>query len=77
MVTLSRKRRWMRVLSVRSSQVPATDTPSAMAAIRISPLLPWSAPSASSASQIASNASGRAASSASTNAASIRPGSWR
>ena len=34
MVTLSRKRRWTRVLTVRSSQVPAADTPSAIAAKR-------------------------------------------
>jgi hypothetical protein len=75
--TLSRKRRCTRVLTVRSSQVAAAETPSATAAKRTRrPSCP-STPSPSSLSHQAINASGSAASSASTNAESMRPGSWR
>src|SRR5215210_7017824 len=76
-VTLSRKRRCTRTLTVRSNHVAVAEIPSASAAMRtILPSCP-STPLPSSASHQAINASGSAASNASTNAASMRPGSWR
>src|SRR6185436_10087593 len=76
-VTLSRKRRCTRTLTVRSNHVAAVDTPSAIAAIRTSRASCPSTPSPSSLSHQAINASGNAARSDSTNAATIRPGSFR
>src|SRR5215210_5113274 len=76
-VTLSRKRRCTRTLTVRSNHVAVAEIPSASAAMRtILPSCP-STPLPSSASHQAINASGNAASNTRTNAASMRPGSWR
>ncbi len=74
-VTLSRKRRCTRVLTVRRNQVAVADTPSATAAIRTRLQSPWSTPSPSSLNQSASSASGSAESSEREKAASSRPGS--
>ena len=74
-VTLSRKRRCTRVLTVRRNHVAVADTPSATAAIWTRRQFAWSTPSPSSLNQSASSASGSAESSASENAATSRPGS--
>ena len=74
-VTLSRKRRWTRVLTVRRNHVAAADTPSATAAIRTSPRSPCRTPSPSSLNQRARSASGRALISERRNEARSNPGS--
>src|SRR5579872_5540383 len=76
-VTLSRKRRCKRVLTVRRNQVPATEMPSAIAARRTRATSCPSTPWPSSLSQRASSASGNAAAIARTNAQNIRVGSLR
>src|SRR5207247_7590015 len=76
-VTLSRKRRCTRVLTVRRNQVAVAETPRPMAAARTRPGRPSSTPLPSSMSHSASSASGNAASCDNANAASIRLGSWR
>src|SRR5437867_11197010 len=76
-VTLSRKVRCTRVLAVRRNHVAVADTPRPTAAMRTRPGRPPRRPSPSSLSHSASSASGTAESSASRNAQSISPGSWR
>src|SRR5262249_9092525 len=76
-VTLSRKRRCTRVLTVRRNQVAAAETPSATAAVPTRPRLPSSTPSPSRMNQKAKSAAGGAASSARQNEARSMPGSWR
>src|SRR5207247_1797537 len=76
-VTLSRKRRCTRVLTVRRNQVAVAETPRPMAAARTRPGRPSSTPLPRSISHSASSASGSAASCDSANAASINRGSWR
>src|SRR5579871_140673 len=76
-VTLSRKRRWTRVLKVRKNQVAAVDPPSATAAVPTSTRLPPRMPSLRSLNHKASSASGSAAARARKNEARIMPGSWR
>ena len=75
MVTLSRKRRWMRVLMVRRNHVAAAETASATAAAYTSVMFDCCTPSPSSLSHKASKASGKAASSESPNARLISRGS--
>src|SRR6185436_9005368 len=77
MVTLSRKRRWTRVPTVRRNQVAAADSPRPTDAVRTRTALFSSTPLPSSISHSARSASGSAASCDSTNAASISRGSWR
>src|SRR6202050_4169425 len=77
MVTLSRKRRWTRVLMVRRNQVAAADTPRPIAAPCTRPGLCSRTPLPSSISHKARSASGSAASCDSTNAVIIKRGSWR
>src|SRR5260370_39457612 len=77
MVTLSRKRRCTRVLTVRRTHVAAVDTPRPMAAPRTMPGLCSRMPLPSSISHNARSASGSAASCDSPNAATIKRGSWR
>src|ERR1700675_2360658 len=77
MVTLSRKRRCRRVLTVRRNHVAAVDTPSPIAAPCTMPVLCSRTPLPSSISHKASSASGSAASCESTNATTIKRGSWR
>src|SRR5437879_13340585 len=76
-VTLSRKRRCTRVLTVRRNHVAAADTPRPMAAPSTMPGRCWRTPTPSNISHNARSASGSAASCDSPNAASIRRGSWR
>src|SRR6267378_2857455 len=76
-VTLSRKRRCTRVLTVRRNQVAAVETPRPIAAPRIRPGRCSRTPRPNSISHNASRASGSAASCDSPNAASMRRGSWR
>src|SRR5882762_7988013 len=76
-VTLSRKRRCTRVLTVRRSHVAAVDTPRPIAAPSTRPGLCSRRPLPSSISHSARSASGNAASCDSTNAETIRRGSWR
>src|SRR5206468_2588714 len=76
-VTLSRKRRCMRVLTVRRNQVAAADAPRPIAAPCTMPGLCSRRPLTSSISHNARRASGSAASWDSTNAATIKRGSWR
>src|SRR5688572_10114610 len=75
MVTLSRKRRWTRVLTVRRNQVSAADAARPNEASNICPRSALSTPSPSIASHTAIRASGSAATRASTNAATSSPGS--
>src|SRR6476620_3989424 len=75
-VTLSRKRRCTRVLTVRRNHVPAADTPSAMAVRRRRVASPVATASAINLNQSASSASGTAATSASPNDQSINVGSY-
>src|SRR5262245_34322736 len=77
MVTLSRKRRCTRVLTVRRNQVAAADTPSPIAAARVIPGRCSSTPLPRSMSHSAKRASGSAASCDSTKDTSINRGSWR
>src|SRR5260370_29177246 len=77
MVTLSRKRRCTRVLTVRRNHVAAADTPRPIAAPCTMPGLCSRMPLPSSISHNARSASGSAASCESTNATAIRRGSWR
>src|SRR5271156_6512231 len=77
MVTLSRKRRCTRVLTVRRNQVAAVDTPRPIAAPCITPVRCSRKPLPSSASHKASSATGSAASCDKTNDTTIRRGSWR
>src|SRR2546425_919042 len=77
MVTLSRKRRCMRVLTVRRNHVAAADTPRPIAAPWIMPGRCSRTPLPSSISHNARSASGSAASCDSTNAVTIKRGSWR
>src|SRR5271170_185012 len=77
MVTLSRKRRCKRVLTVRRNHVAAVDTPRPIAAHWIIRGLCSRTPLPSSISHGASSASGSAASCDSTNVATIKRGSWR
>src|SRR5207245_6101104 len=77
MVTLSRKRRCTRVLTVRRNHVAAADTPRPIAAPSTIPGLCSRTPLPSNISHNARSASGSAASCDSANAASIRRGSWR
>src|SRR6202034_1210948 len=77
MVTLSRKRRCTRVLTVFKNQVAAVDTPRPIAAACINPVRCSRKPLPSSASHKASSASGSAASCDNTNDTTIRRGSWR
>src|SRR5713226_8029461 len=77
MVTLSRKRRCTRVLTVRRNHVAAADTPRPSAAPSTMPGLCLRMPLPSSISHSARSASGRAASCDSTNATTIKRGSWR
>src|SRR5262249_10792636 len=77
MVTLSRKRRWILVDTVASSQVATADTASATAANQSRPGLCWISPSPSSVNQTASSASGNAAARARTNDTPISAGSQR
>src|SRR5437016_2177808 len=74
-VTLSRKRRCTRVLTVRRNHVAVADTPRPIAAAYSSLGLCSRTPCPSSLSHSASSASGSAERIASTNAASISPGS--
>ena len=76
-VTLSRKRRCTRVLTVRRNQVAAADRPRPIAAPCIRPVRCSRKPLPSSHSHSASSASGSAASCDNTNDATIRRGSWR
>src|SRR5580658_550409 len=76
-VTLSRKRRCTRVLSVRRNQVAAAVTPRPIAVPSTIPGLCSRTPLPSSISHNARRASGSAASCDSTNAAIINRGSWR
>jgi hypothetical protein len=76
-VTLSRKRRCNRVLTVRSTQVAAAEPASPNEASSSSPRSPRITPSPRYLSQTAISASGSAASSDSTNAATSSPGSCR
>src|SRR5438552_8413544 len=75
MVTLSRKRRWTRVLTVRSSQVAVADKPNPTAAASTRPLRWCTRPWPRTASHRASKASGTAATRDRTKAASSRKGS--
>src|ERR1700684_4108987 len=77
MVTLSRKRRCTRVLTVRRNQVAAADTPRPIAAPCINPVRCSRKPLPSSARHNARSASGRAASSDTTTDTTIRRGWWR
>src|SRR6202167_5859886 len=77
MVTLSRKRRCTRVLTVFKNQVAAVDTPRPIAAPCISPIRCSRKPLPSNASHKPSRASGSAASCDKTNDTTIRRGSWR
>src|SRR5436309_5278779 len=77
MVTLSRKRRCTRVLTVRRNHVAAVDTPRPIAAPFTIPGRCSRTPLPSSISHKARSASGSAASCARTNAATIKRGSWR
>src|SRR5580658_10311584 len=77
MVTLSRKRRCTRVLTVRRNHVAAVDTPRPIAAPCTKPDRCSRTPLPSSISHNARSASGSAASCDSTNAAIIKRGSWR
>src|SRR3954469_3940125 len=77
MVTLSRKRRCRRVLTVRRNHVAAADTASPIAAPLTSPGRCCISPLPSSISHKASSASGNAASCDSTKDATIRRGSCR
>src|ERR1700731_3549379 len=77
MVTLSRKRRCTRVLTVRRNHVAAVDTPRPSAAPCTMPGLCSRTPLPSSISHNARSASGNAASCDSPNAATIKRGSWR
>src|SRR5467141_3801996 len=77
MVTLSRKRRCTRVLTVRRNHVAAVETPSPIAAPFTVPGLCSRTPLPSSISHRARSASGSAASCDSTKATTIRRGSWR
>src|SRR5471030_2728984 len=76
-VTLSRKRRVTRVLTVRRNQVAVADTPRPIEAASSRRGRCPSTPSPSSFSQTAISESGSADSSESPNATSIRLGSWR
>jgi len=75
MVTLSRKRRWILVDTVASSQVATAETASAAAANRSRSGLFSIRPSPSSLNQTASSASGSAATRARTKATPISAGS--
>src|SRR5580698_5225482 len=77
MVTLSRKRRCTRVLTVFRNQVAAVETPRPIAAPCISPVRCSRKPLPNRASHKASSASGSAASCDNTNDSTIRRGSWR
>src|SRR3989441_1078799 len=77
MVTLSRKRRCTRVLTVRRNHVAAADTPRPIAAPWTMPGLCSRIPLPSSINHNARSASGNAASCDSTSAATIKRGSWR
>src|SRR6266478_5032623 len=77
MVTLSRNRRCTRVLTVRRNHVAAVDTPSPIAAPSTMPGRCCRTPLPSSISHKARSASGSAASCDSTNATTIKRGSWR
>src|SRR5580658_1760139 len=77
MVTLSRKRRCTRVLTVFKNQVAAVDTPRPIAAPCINPVRCSRKPLPKSASHKASSASGSAASCDNRNDTTIRRGSWR
>src|ERR1700722_2011760 len=77
MVTLSRKRRCTRVLTVFKNQVAAVDTPRPIAAPCIRPVRCSRKPLPKSASHKASRASGSAASCDNRNDTTIRRGSWR
>src|SRR5713101_8682868 len=77
MVTLSRKRRCTRVLTVRRNHVAAADTPRPIAAPCTMPGLCSRMPLPSSISHNARSASGSAASCDSASAATIKRGSWR
>src|SRR5258708_9665092 len=77
MVTLSRKRRCTRALTVRRNHVAAVETPSPIAAPFTVPGLCSRTPLPSSISHRARSASGSAASCDSTKATTIRRGSWR
>src|SRR5712692_6018446 len=77
MVTLSRKRRCTRVLTVRRNHVAAVDTPRPIAAPSTMAGLCLRTPTPSSISHNAMSASGSAASCDSTSAASIKRGSRR
>src|ERR1700722_18163259 len=76
-VTLSRKRRCTRVLTVRRNHVAATDTPRPIAAPCTIPGRCSTTPLPNSISHNARSASGSAASCDSTKAATIMRGSWR
>src|SRR6516162_8840508 len=76
-VTLSRKRRCMRVLTVRRNQVAAADTPSPIDVASTSPARCSNTPLPSSINHSARSASGRAASCDSTSDANISRGSRR
>src|SRR5258708_26419877 len=77
MVTLSRKRRCTRVLTVRRNHVAAVDTPNPIAAPSTMPGLCSRTPLPSNISHKASSASGSAASCDSTKATTIKRGSRR
>src|ERR1700724_3537237 len=77
MVTLSRKRRCKRVLTVRRNHVAAVDMPRPIAAPRIMPGRCSRTPLPSSISHNARSASGSAASCDRANATTIKRGSWR
>src|SRR5229473_1769834 len=77
MVTLSRKRRCTRVLTVRRNHVAAVDTPRPIAAPSTMPGRCSRTPLPSSISHKARSASGSAASCDSTNATTIKRGSQR
>src|SRR5258708_18374518 len=76
-VTLSRKRRCTRVLTVRRNHVAAADTPRPIAAPCTMPGLCSRTPLPSSISHNARSASGSAASCDSANDTTIKRGSWR
>src|SRR6267143_3015428 len=76
-VTLSRKRRCTRVLTVRRNHVAATDTPRPIAAPCTMPGLCSRTPLPSSVSHNARSASGSAASCDNPSAAIIKRRSWR
>jgi hypothetical protein len=76
-VTLSRKRRCARVLTVVRNQVSVADTPSAAAEASTTRRSERITPSPRNLSQSGSSASGSAASCDSANDHSIRRGSWR